>query len=77
MWKKKNAKPCNVNNYKTLQNGWKFFKSTPLILAFQPFGKGISGKELLIVFAFLYIVDVWEYKPVTKFTPSIFIIGTI
>ena len=39
----KNAKSCNSSSYKTLQNSWQFFKSTPLILAFQPEGKGISG----------------------------------
>lgn len=39
--KNKNAKSCNFSSYKTLQIGWKFFKSTPLKLAFHPLGKGI------------------------------------
>ena len=44
----KNAESCNFSSYKTLQIGWQFFKSTPLIFAFQPEGKGILGKLLTI-----------------------------
>lgn len=51
----KNAKSCNISSYKTLQNGWKLFKSTPLEFAFQPLGNGILGNSLEIFKYFLYI----------------------
>ena len=47
---------------------WRF-KSVPKMFAFQPFGKGISGKLSDICLAFLYADEFWFKAPVTRFTP--------
>lgn len=40
------------------------------IFAFQPLGKGMSGKLLAICLAFRYAQEFSVIKPVTKSTPS-------
>ena len=50
-------------------NGWKFFKSTPSMLAFQPLGKGMSGKLLEICCACAKAREPGAIRPVTKSTP--------
>ena len=65
----KNAKSCNFSSYKTLQIGWYFFKSTPLIFAFQPLGNGILGYLEAINFVLEYKEEFLGISPVTKFTP--------
>ena len=54
----KNAKSCNFNSYKTLQNGWWFFKSTPEIFSNdQPKEKRLSHKNIYIKkFTHLYYI---------------------
>ena len=73
----KNAKSCNFSNYKTLQIGWQFFKSTPLIFAFQPLVNGTEGYIEAIFCADIQADEDGEILPVTKFTPSGLTIGII
>lgn len=67
--KNKNAKLCNINNYKALRIGCKFSKSTPLILAFHPSTKAMFGKLFEICLACLYAFELDGKAPVTKSTP--------